>query len=306
MNNMNDTQDPAAIERDIRQTQDEMSRTVDKIGDQLTPKNIFNALLAKADENDVDARTLIDGARRNPIALGLIAIGAIWLVSDKDSKIPSLGSDKPNTPDYDDDRSHRDYVSHMSSVEMRADEDSLAYQRRRDMARSTYFMVERRPDEDDYGFRERLDSVADKFREKRRAWADSSGQAGDAAMQKGREAVASTQDAYSNNPLVGGMFAAAVGALFGSALPISRQEQEKLGSLGEQARDMASEKKDELTSQLREKKDELVEKADQKLQESGSDRQGAGTSTGTSTAGGGGRTDAQGQPSPFLIGEKTR
>ncbi|MDQ3143574.1 MAG: DUF3618 domain-containing protein [Pseudomonadota bacterium] len=306
MNNMNDTQDPAAIERDIRQTQDEMSRTVDKIGDQLTPKNIFNALLAKADENDVDARTLIDGARRNPIALGLIAIGAIWLVSDKDSKIPSLGSDKPDTPDYDDDRSHRDYVSHMSSVEMRADEDSLAYQRRRDMARSTYFMVERRPDEDDYGFRERLDSVADKFREKRRAWADSSGQAGDAAMQKGREAVASTQDAYSNNPLVGGMFAAAVGALFGSALPISRQEQEKLGSLGEQARDLASEKKDELTSQLREKKDELVEKADQKLQESGSDRQGAGTSTGTSIAGGGGQTDAQGQPSPFLIGEKTR
>ncbi len=306
MNNMNDTQDPAAIERDIRQTQDEMSRTVDKIGDQLTPKNIFNALLAKADENDVDARTLIDGARRNPIALGLIAIGAIWLVSDKDSKIPSLGSDKPDTPDYDDDRSHRDYVSHMSSVEMRADEDSLAYQRRRDMARSTYFMVERRPDEDDHGFRERLDSVADKFREKRRAWADSSGQAGDAAMQKGREAVASTQDAYSNNPLVGGMFAAAVGALFGSALPISRQEQEKLGSLGEQARDLASEKKDELTSQLREKKDELVEKADQKLQESGSDRQGAGTSTGTSIAGGGGQTDAQGQPSPFLIGEKTR
>ncbi len=297
MNDMNDTQDPAAIERDIRQTQDEMSRTVDKIGDQLTPKKIFNALLAKADENDVDARMLLDGARRNPIALGMIAIGAIWLVSDKDSKIPSMGSDKPETPALDDDRSHRDYVSHMSSVEMRADEDPLAYQRRRDMARSSYFMVERKPDEDDHGFRERLDGVADKFREKRRAWADSSSEAGDAAMQKSRQALSKTQDAYSDNPLVGGMFAAAVGALFGSALPISRQEQEKLGNLGEQARDMASEKKDELTSQLRNKKDELVEKTDQKLKESGSERQGGAS---------GGQTDAQGQPSPFLIGEKTR
>ena len=30
------TEDPAAIEREIRRTQDNMSRTVDKIGDQLS------------------------------------------------------------------------------------------------------------------------------------------------------------------------------------------------------------------------------------------------------------------------------
>ena len=75
------TEDPAVIEREIRRTQDNMSRTVDKIGDQLSVKNIFNALLDKADENNVDARMLVDGARRNPIALGLIAAGAICLLS---------------------------------------------------------------------------------------------------------------------------------------------------------------------------------------------------------------------------------
>ena len=76
---MNDstTNDPAAIEQDIRRTQDNMSRTVDKIGEQLSIKNLVNSLLDKADENNVDARTLYDGARRNPIALGLIAAGAI-------------------------------------------------------------------------------------------------------------------------------------------------------------------------------------------------------------------------------------
>ena len=117
------TEDPAAIEQDIRRTQEDMSRTVDRIGDQLNFRNLFNALLDKADENDVDARMLVDGARRNPIALGLIAAGAIWLVSDKDSKFPTLKSDGSRKPwkshDKDLDIHHRDYVSHMASVEMR-------------------------------------------------------------------------------------------------------------------------------------------------------------------------------------------
>src|SRR5215217_6281845 len=92
MNSNNSTQNPDAIERDIRRTQEDMSRTVDKIGDQLTLKNVFNSLLDKADENGVDSHYLVDGARRNPIALGLIAAGAIWLVSDKNSKFPSMPS----------------------------------------------------------------------------------------------------------------------------------------------------------------------------------------------------------------------
>src|SRR4028118_1615084 len=112
------SEDPAAIEQDIRRTQDNMSRTVDKIGDQLTIKNVFNSLLDKADENGVDTQYLIDGARRNPMALGLIAAGAIWLVSDKDAKFPSLPSrgkrPQAGTRDeldlYDSDIHHRDYV----------------------------------------------------------------------------------------------------------------------------------------------------------------------------------------------------
>jgi hypothetical protein len=270
-----DTQpDPAAIEQDIRRTQEDMSRTVDKIGNQLTARNIFNALLDKADENDVDARMLIDGARRNPVALGLIAAGAIWLVSDKDSKFPSVGSRK--SKNFDDDWSsdhdvhHRDYVSHMSSVEMGEGEDYATYQRRRDIARANFLMIERNDDEDDSGFRQRLDSMTDSFRQKRRAWSESSGQAGSAAKDKARIAKTKTQDFYESNPLVGGILAAAFGAALGSGLPISRKEQDTLGSVGEKARDMASEQKDQITSKLSEKKDEVLEKADEKLQQTGS------------------------------------
>jgi len=293
------TEVPAAIEREIRRTQDNMSRTVDKIGDQLSVKNLFNALLDKADENNVDARMLYDGARRNPIALGLIAAGAIWLVSDKDSKIPQFGdkSGKPATDDFDGDYDihHRDYVSHMSSVEQRADEDAMGYQRRRDLARSNFFMVERDHDEDDSSFRQRLDGLTDKFREKRRAWADSTSQAQVATRKKAQAAVGKAQDLYAGNPLVGGILAAAVGAAFGSALPITRQEQDKLGSLGDKARDVIDDNKEQVTSQLREKKDELLDKADAAFQPSAS----ASSSNRTETVTAGNMPQSE---TPFIAG----
>ena len=108
-------------------------------------------------------------------------------------------------------------------------------------------MVERNYDEDDHSFRERLDSLTDKFREKRQAWSASTRQTGAAGRQKARQAVSRTQDFYSANPLVVGILAAAAGAAMGSALPVSRQEREKLGSLGEKAREMASEQTEQLT-----------------------------------------------------------
>jgi hypothetical protein len=275
-------EDPAAIEQDIRRTQEDMSRTVDKLGNQLTAKNLFNALLDKADENGVDANYLIDGARRNPMALGLIAAGAIWLVSDKDSKFPSMphrskrGStsfDDDADFDYDYDVHHRDYVAHMSAFEMRDDEDDISYQRRRDLHRANFLMCERNPNEDDHSFRQRLNEMTDKFRDKRRAWSDSASQTGTATRQRtqqlARRASTKTQDLYDSNPLVGGILAAAIGAALGSTVPITRTEQEKLGSIGSKARDVASEQKEQLTSQVIEKKDELLEKADQKLQPEG-------------------------------------
>ena len=271
------TQDPATIEQDIRKTQDEMGRTVDRLGDQLTLKNVFNALLDKADENNVDARYVIDGARRNPIALGLIAAGAIWLVSDKDAKLPNIKGRKaaPDNHDRVGDVHHRDYVSHMSSVEMREGEDPMSYQRRRDLARANFLMCERNPDEDDHSFRQRLDSMTEKFREKRHAWSESSSEAGATAKQKGRAAVGRAQDLYTTNPLVGGILAAAVGAAFGSTLPITRQEEEKLGGIGGKARELAGEHAGQLADEARKTKDALLEKADQKLQPSDKTQQGA-------------------------------
>jgi hypothetical protein len=206
----------------------------------------------------------------------LIAAGTIWLVSNKDSKFPSLPRKSRGETDQDDyDVHHRDYVSHMSAIEMGEGEDPLVYQRRRDLARANFLMCERRHDEDDQSFRQRLDDMTEAFREKRAAWSNSSSEAASATKQKMRTVTTKTQDLYNSNPLVGGILAAAVGAAVGSSLPITRQEQENLGSVGEKARELASEQKDQIESKLHAAKDQVLEKADEKFQQGGSDQQSA-------------------------------
>lgn len=269
------TDDPATIEAEIRQTQDNMSRTVEKIGSQLTPKNLFNALLDKADDNDIDARLLLDGARRNPLALGLIAAGAIWLISENDAKLPAMprlgrkaatpkaDADGADTPDRMSETSdHRGYVSHMSAVDQRDDEDEASYQRRRDIARSNFFMVERNENEEESTFRKRLDAMTDTLRRKRNDLSAKSGETRAAVVLKAQQAAEATRAGYVDNPLVGGIVAAALGAAIGGGMPLTRQEQRRLSGMGGKAREFVDSHKDQLASQLRDKKDQLVEQAD--------------------------------------------
>lgn len=261
-------EDPAEIEREIRRTQDDMSSTVDKIGDQLSIKNMFNALLEKADESDINARMIVDGARRNPVALGLIAAGTIWLLSDHDAKLPKMGMKSGRNPagmTEDFDAEQHDYLAHMSAVQQQADEDMEAFNRRLDAARSSYFNVERQQGEDDSAFRKRLDSFSEKFRQKRHDLAARTADGRDAARLKTQVAIGKAQNMYAENPLVGGIVAAAIGAAFGSALPATRPEKERLGALSQKARDVVTQQKDRVTVQVREKKDELLTKADEML-----------------------------------------
>ncbi len=267
----NDTRDPDQIQREIHQTQQEMSRTADRLGEQFTLRNLFNGLLDKADENDVDARYLLDGARRNPLALGLISAGAIWLVSDSDAKLPSFTSrskggtsTRPDTShDYDPD--HHSYLDYMSRVERRSDEDDPSYLRRRDEARGTYLMIERGHDEDHKTYRERLDQATEAMRRRRDQFASSARERGQQFTQAGQSGARRVAGAYQDNPLIGGLAAACVGAILGSVVPTTRTEREQLGKQGAKVLDIAGEKAREYSQEALSKKDELVDKADRKL-----------------------------------------
>ncbi|MEE4206186.1 MAG: DUF3618 domain-containing protein [Erythrobacter sp.] len=278
------------IERDIHRTQENMSRTVDQIGDQMTGRNLLDSLLDKADENGIDARYIMDAARRNPIALGLIAAGGIWLVSDSDARPrtlkPSSNPFSSSGDDHEDwhDPEHVSYVQHMAACERRADEQDEAYRRRRDDARASYFMIERRHDEDEGGFRKRLDEATDRMRERRdkgrEQWhaarermrerrersMDSLRDTASDTRRRAGEAGDRAQDMYRENPLMAGLAAALVGAVAGSAVPASRTEERYLGGAGERAIDSARHRAEQAGEKARAKKDEAVDKAEGRMQ----------------------------------------
>lgn len=257
-----DTRDPAEIERDILATQADMSRTADQIGDQLTPRNLFNSLLDKADENGIDARYVLDGARRNPIALAMISLGGIWLVSDSDAKTSSLkpagGFKLPELGKAKSERHRNDYAEHMSRCEQRPDEDDAAYLRRRARTRSDYLMIEQRHDEDETSFRDRLDQATEKLRQQRHDFMDRAQSVGRGARSGASDLGAKAATMYRANPLIGGAVALLAGAMAGAALPATRTEEEKLGAMGAKALDAATDKAHELGDMAKEKKDELV------------------------------------------------
>lgn len=307
------TREPEAIERDIRRTQDEMSQTVDKIGSQLTGRNILNAFLDKTEGGEIDTRALLDTARRNPMALALIAGGTIWLMSENDAKFPKVsmpkmpsGNPLAKLKGSHSDPDHRDYLSHMNSVEWREGEDPVSYQRRRDAARASYFMVERGHDEDDAGFRQRLDEATHKFRDglsaKRRAFREQRHDMTAAIGESSSKAFRTTQETLIGNPLLGGLAAAAVGAILGTFVPLTETEEQKLGSLGGQARDLANEQTSKLTDTLREKKDQAIGKIEEAAQSAGQSSSGQSSGS-TSSDPGGTSVDQSGPAMRFAVAD---
>jgi ElaB/YqjD/DUF883 family membrane-anchored ribosome-binding protein len=290
----NDTRNPDEIEREIRATQQEMSNTVNQLEEQFTPRNLLNGLLDKADESGIDARTVLDATRRNPLALGMIAVGALWLVSDSDARPsalkPNLGGRSRSRPGQDsDDDFHRNYVDHMGSVEHQANEDWDAWRRRRDHARASYLMIEPRRDEDESSFRKRLDDATDSMRERREQMAErtrelarhtyeGAGNLAHGTYEGTRRAASQARSLYSDNPLIGGLAAAFVGAIAGSTIPVSRTETEQMGKIGSQALDQAKDAALQAGERARETKDQLVEEADRHVRDSGTSQEEASSS----------------------------
>lgn len=268
--NQTDTREPAEIERDIRATQADMSRTADQIGDQFTPRNLFNALLEKADEKGIDATYVLDSARRNPIALAMISLGGIWLVSDSDARASSLkpsglGKSK-GSEDWQSQGFHRDYVEHMSRCEPQPNEDDLAYRRRRDLARANYLMIEQHHDEDEKSFRDRLNEATETLREKRNSLMHGAQSMGRGARGGASDLGNKAGSLYRENPLIGGAIAAVAGAIAGAAIPATRTEEEQLGAMGAKALDAAKDKAHEVGEVARDKKDALVGEARDSLE----------------------------------------
>ena len=75
------------IEKDIVQTQNDMSDTVNELQEKLQPKQLLQQFVGNPKE--VPAQVL-EAVKRNPFAAELIGVGALWLVSGKTAKMPSF------------------------------------------------------------------------------------------------------------------------------------------------------------------------------------------------------------------------
>lgn len=265
-----DQRTPEEIERDIRQTQADMSRTARQIEGELTPRAIIDGLLDKAGQNGVDSSYLIDVARRNPLALGMVAVGGLWLVSDADArpsamKLPFGRSHGHGASDDGWHPEHRSYVDHMARCERQAGEDAAAYRRRRDHARASYFMIEQGHDEDEGAFRQRLDAATEAMRHRREQMGESARAMFESSRDRTRHAMKDARGFYFDNPLLSGLAAAFVGAVAGSALPATRTEEDFVGGLGEQALDAAGQKARQAGETVRRRKDDMIDRVEDRL-----------------------------------------
>ena len=270
----NPTQSADEIERDIEKTQSSISDTVEQLQERFSPRALMNSVLG--DDGDGSDK-LVNAAKTNPLGVALLGAGALMLASGRtggstsksissafSSVTDRIGGRHKNTvPAQPSDPHHRSYLAHMNAVNHMEGENADDYRRRRDRARSSYFMIEQGHDEEESAFRKRLDDAGDALRSRTSAFGDmlsSGGQsisdgassaadwASDAASSTGaslrsggRRASAKAQAGYEQNPLVGGLIAAAVGAILGAVIPETSYEDEMLGDYGDAARSKAGE-----------------------------------------------------------------
>ena len=294
---IDNTRSADAIERDIERTQNSISDTVEELQERFSPRALMNSVIGTEGDG---ADKLVDAAKTNPLGVALIGAGALMLASGRTGSSIKAGvssltdrlsgsSNNRGVPAEPSDPHHRSYLAHMQAVEHRDGEHADDYRRRRDRARANYFMIEQSHDEDESAFRKRLDDAGEALRSRTAAFGDAitsgrdylSDSASGAAQDLragSRQVSAAAQDAYRSNPMVGGLIAAAIGAVLGAVIPDTKWEDEQLGDLGEQARSKASDvadtakaKASDLADQGKKKATEAaqtaIDKADQKLAE---------------------------------------
>ena len=78
--------DAAAIEQEVRRTQDEIGDTVGKLGEQLNSHGLLGSFMSG--DSAANRREAWGIARENPAPVALVAVGAAWLLLT--SETPSL------------------------------------------------------------------------------------------------------------------------------------------------------------------------------------------------------------------------
>lgn len=228
-------QNPGAdmIEYDIVQTQNDMSDTVNELQDKLQPRQLLRQFVGNPQEIPTQ---VFDAVKRNPVAAGLIGVGAVWLLSGNQPKMPNFKRRSKTMSGHDE---------QIASVARYGGESEELYQARCAAARGDYLGVTRGTDEDAQSYRGRLDERAEGLGGKSKTGQGRIAAIGSAIKDRSRRTADWSTQKHAQAPLGMGVAAVTTGALFGLALPKTQIEREKLGPLHDTAIAKATELKDQ-------------------------------------------------------------
>lgn len=246
------------IEQDLAQTRKRLDQRLDALQGKMAPAQIVNDTFAHLGGDDGAAFTgrLIDKAKANPLAIGLVGLGFAWLLATKEPRSTETGIEA-------DDLSTR-LRSAESRVVRAQDEHEDAYSERLAAARGLVLGIERHQDEPAGSYADRIrnavtsaqHTLSDVSQDARagvaHAYSGITGQLGRHAhtLQQGsgnmaQNARANLSSLTSNTIALGGV-AAVAGLIAGSLFPVSEAEERAFGSTAGKLKTAATDAAQEL------------------------------------------------------------
>ena len=236
---MDDISETDRIERDLARTRARMDSRLEELQDHLTPKQMLNDAFGyfRGGEGADFTKDLVTRARANPLPVALTGIGIAWLMAStqKSGPTPHL---RPQSNDFE----TRLRLAE-GGVQRFDHDDDASYAGRLDDARGKVVGVARNASDTASSFAQRVkDAVAAASQSLRETSHDFTASANDALQRLGNRAdkhgaalqegthdmTNSSRNAFSSiasNPFALGGFAAIVGLVAGSLLPVSDEEQ---------------------------------------------------------------------------------
>ena len=263
----NDASDPGSIERDLDQTRSRLGSHLTALQDRLSPGQVVDDLMDyfRGSDGAEFGRNLVGSVRANPLPAALTGIGLAWLMASSPKPNPANGG----SASY---RGQDTFDARLRTAERRVarqpDEAEHAYAARLDNARGLALGIAREPGDTDQSFGVRVREAISKGRQAaldgahslRDTAGDAAGAVGGAISSAGGMAQSAAQRvggalsqggqsagqaggnlvaSLTENPMLLGALGLAAGALLGSLLPQSENEEDLLGGVAGQARSTA-------------------------------------------------------------------
>lgn len=261
------SQETEKIESELQRDRAHLKDTVQELEGRMTPGHLVDELLDALKGGPADFTNALGRQLRDkPMPAVLTGVGLSWLMlSDRHPQprsngVSNGGSIYPTQDELEGHAAWERYQDASWNCVREKDEDDETYENRLTETRARAAKIQRRDDESDHAFRQRINDAAEKFkslshttREKLSSAYDGAAERVSSAASTAGHAASSTAHAaasgastvseaaksgaagakhfHEDHPLASGAIGLAIGALIGSALPLSREEHERLKGL---------------------------------------------------------------------------